>query len=85
MNLKTYTNKERGLAAIIAREMGIPAVLISLWARGVRSVPAERCIEIEKITSGAVTCEELRPDVDWAYLRGTQLTRPKTTTAGAAS
>ena len=29
------------------------------------------CINIERESSGAVTCEELRPDVDWAYLRGT--------------
>jgi len=26
---------------------------------------------IERATKGAVRCEELRPDVDWAYLRGT--------------
>ncbi|MDT4679101.1 transcriptional regulator, partial [Escherichia coli] len=30
----------------------------------------ERCPAIEKATGGAVTCEELRPDIDWAYLRG---------------
>lgn len=29
------------------------------------------CIAIERESAGAVTCEELRPDVDWAYLRGT--------------
>ncbi|WP_277949020.1 YdaS family helix-turn-helix protein [Proteus mirabilis] len=27
---------------------------------------------MEKVTSGVVRCEELRPDVDWSYLRGTQ-------------
>jgi len=26
---------------------------------------------IERESKGAVRCEELRPDVDWAYLRGT--------------
>ncbi len=35
---------------------------------------AERCIEIEKAAGGAVRCEDLRPDVDWAYLRGTAST-----------
>ena len=34
-------------------------------------VPAEYCPAIEKSTDGLVTCEELRPDVDWGYLRGT--------------
>ncbi len=28
-------------------------------------------IQIEKHSAGAVTCEELRPDVEWAVLRGT--------------
>ncbi|HEY0878970.1 MAG TPA: YdaS family helix-turn-helix protein [Zeimonas sp.] len=29
------------------------------------------CIAIERESGGAVRCEDLRPDVDWAYLRGT--------------
>lgn len=28
-------------------------------------------IAFERESGGAVRCEELRPDVDWAYLRGT--------------
>lgn len=30
-------------------------------------------ILIERESGGVVTCEELRPDVDWAYLRGNPL------------
>jgi DNA-binding transcriptional regulator YdaS (Cro superfamily) len=30
------------------------------------------CINIERETNGKVTCEDLRPDVDWAYIRGTK-------------
>ena len=37
-----------------------------------KTVPAERCPEIEKATQGAIRCEDLRPDVDWQYLRGTK-------------
>ena len=29
------------------------------------------CIEMEKHSNSVVTCEEVRSDVDWAYLRGT--------------
>lgn len=29
------------------------------------------CIAIERESDGAVRCEQLRPDVDWEYLRGT--------------
>jgi DNA-binding transcriptional regulator YdaS (Cro superfamily) len=27
------------------------------------------CIRIDRESAGVVTCEDLRPDVDWAYLR----------------
>ncbi len=30
---------------------------------------AELCINIERESSGKVTCEAIRPDVDWQYLR----------------
>lgn len=39
------------------------------WKR--TRVPAEYCPAIEKATSGVVRCEDLRPDIDWAYLRAT--------------
>lgn len=71
MNLKTYTSKQRGNATRLSRDLDVDQSLVSLWASGARPIPAERCLEIEKITEGIVTCEELRPDVDWAYLRGT--------------
>lgn len=28
-------------------------------------------IAIERESAGAVKCEQIRPDVDWAYIRGT--------------
>lgn len=38
---------------------------------------ADLCIAIERESSGTVTCEELRPDVDWAYLRATRCKQKK--------
>lgn len=55
----------------MARLLGVTPSTVNQWTTGYRPVPAERCPEIEKLTQGAVRCEELRPDVDWAYLRGT--------------
>jgi DNA-binding transcriptional regulator YdaS (Cro superfamily) len=60
---------ERAIA--IAGGVGLLADLIksrqsvvSNWrARG--NVSAEGCAEIERATAGAVTCEELRPDLQW--------------------
>jgi len=44
---------------------------VCFWRDGKRRLPAEHCPAIERATHGAVRCESLRPDVDWAYLRGT--------------
>ena len=35
------------------------------------------CINIERESGALVTCEELRPDVDWAYLRGSKRAEPE--------
>lgn len=41
------------------------------WLNRDKVVPAQYCPTIEKICDGAVRCEDLNPNVDWAYLRGT--------------
>lgn len=72
MNLESYlSNVEH--AAALADRLGISPVLISQWRTGVRQVPAERCPDIERVTNGVLTCEELRPDLirQWSYLRST--------------
>jgi len=38
-------------------------------AYGNRRANAALAIALDRETSGAVTCEETRPDIDWAYLR----------------
>jgi len=68
MQLADYLS-ERGKVNVLAASIGIPAALLSQWKTGARQVPAERCPDIEAATSGAVTCEELRPDINWAVLR----------------
>lgn len=55
----------------MARYLGVASPTVNQWVKGVRQIPVKRCPEIEKATNGAVRCEELRPDVDWAYLRET--------------
>ena len=67
----TKAFKAVGSGSELARRLGVHVSMPSQWAMGHRPIPAERCIEIERITNGAVRCEELRPDVDWAYLRAT--------------
>lgn len=74
MKLLEYLCSVRGRVNELAKEINAPAALISQWKNGSRQVPAERCIDIERATDGAVTCEELRPDLAdrWAYLRSTK-------------
>lgn len=72
MNLDTYLKQQRGLASDLARALGVTPTVVSHWASGERPIPPARCPSIERATSGAVTCEELRPDVDWAFIRGTE-------------
>jgi DNA-binding transcriptional regulator YdaS (Cro superfamily) len=51
-----------GTQDALAAALGIRSASISGWReRG--KVPAERCLAIEKATQGAVTCQDLRPDV----------------------
>ncbi|WP_415860420.1 transcriptional regulator [Pectobacterium aroidearum] len=69
-----------GGQAALARFLGVSPPTINQWVMGVRPVPAERCPSIEKATNSTVTCESLRPDVDWAYLRGAE---PKTNESAA--
>lgn len=77
MTLSEWITKKRGRAPRLAEALGLPnparAVLVYQWAGGSRQVPAERCPDIEAATGGAVTCEELRPDVSWHVLRNAPL------------
>lgn len=58
-----------GGVSSLAKQVGVSGPAVTQWSTGFRQVPAERCPLIERATQGAVRCEDLRPDVDWAVLR----------------
>jgi DNA-binding transcriptional regulator YdaS (Cro superfamily) len=66
-----------GVAARMAEAYGVSDQTVSFWRRGERDgrpvrFPAELCPDAERRTrelGQPVLCEELRPDVDWGYLR----------------
>ena len=64
MDLKQYV-AERGRQTALAAQIKAQPQLVWQWANGVKAVPSERCGDIELASEGAVTCEELRPDVHW--------------------
>lgn len=62
MQLSEYVSR-RGAVSELADKLGIAHSMVSRWARGKRRVPATRAQDIEAATDGAVTCQEMRPDV----------------------
>ena len=74
MKLREYMSLDGVQPTKLAQELGVAPAYLYQMATGIRRISAERAIEVEKVTGGLVTCEELRPDVDWAYLRGTRAT-----------
>ena len=69
MTLTEYLATAKGGGVALASALGVQQELVSQWKTGARRVPAERCPDIERATSGAVRCEDLRPDVSWEVLR----------------
>lgn len=66
--LSEFTYSEQSAFAIRAgTSIGYLRKALSVGQRLGESI----CIGIERESLGAVRCEDLRPDVDWAYLRGT--------------
>jgi len=57
-----------GSQKALADAIGVSPKTVWAWVNR-KAVPAEHCPAIERATNGAVRCEDLRPDVDWAYLR----------------
>lgn len=73
-----------GGPAKVAKRLGVTVQAVCFWRDGARALPAEFCIELEKMNEGRVRCEEMMPSADWAYLRDTPITKPKPRKALAA-
>ena len=69
MKLHDYV-KANGCKAL-AEQVGTSPAYMSQIANGHRRASGEMAIAIEKATNGAVRCEDIRPDIDWTVLRGT--------------
>jgi DNA-binding transcriptional regulator YdaS (Cro superfamily) len=53
-----------GTPSIFAKALGIHPYKVCSWLKdGFTAPPAQYCKDIEALTHGFVTCEELRPDV----------------------
>ena len=69
MNPTQLAIQGAGGPAKVAAAVGCTVQAVCFWRDGKRTLPAEVCPTLERLTQGAVRCEDLRPDVDWSVLR----------------
>ncbi len=74
MDLDTYLTQVE-TASSLSKRSGILQVLLSQWRKGVRPVPFDKCVVIEKNTNGLVTRKDLRPE-DW-FVMWPELSEPE--------
>jgi len=73
MNLHDYIKPfNKKALEIFAGSCGTTVGQIKQVAYGYRRPGAALAISIERESSRSVTCEEMRPDIDWAYLRSSE-------------
>ena len=66
MDFPSYLKKlPRGGKKSLAQNLGLPPSYLSRLISGDRAITAERALDIERVTGGAVTRHELRPDLEW--------------------
>lgn len=59
-----------GSQVALARLVGVGEKTVWAWIHRGTKVNEIVALKIERATKGAVRCEDLRPDVDWAFIRG---------------
>ena len=78
MDFKTHFGSlTKSARATLAERCKTSVGFLVQVAYGHRRAGESLCINIERETNGAVRCEDLRPDVDWAFLRGTSKSKSK--------
>ena len=69
MTIITKAVELLGGPSAAARTLAVSPQAISFWVNGKRTPSVETCIAIERETGGAVTVEQLRPEIDWSVIR----------------
>ncbi|MDZ4325536.1 MAG: YdaS family helix-turn-helix protein [Pseudomonas sp.] len=72
MTLHDYIKSlDKSLLDDLARRCGTSVGQLKQVAYRNRRASAGLAVSIERESCQAIRCEHLRPDIDWAYLRGT--------------
>ena len=64
-----------GNASRLAESLCVSVQAVCFWRDGKRSIPVDKCAENERITGGAVSRRDLRPD-DWQRIWPELVTKP---------
>lgn len=70
--LKRLKNEQK--ISAFAEKCGTSEAHLYQVARGYRRAGEDLCIKIDRESQGVIRCEDLRPDVDWGYLRSSLIT-----------
>lgn len=68
-HLKTWRSRTGKRAEEVAGELGVTVAMWSRWETGRRRVPADRVLEIERVTG--ISRHELRPDLSRIFVEPT--------------
>lgn len=69
MNFPTWLDADRGRLTAVAMHFGLSQSAVSQWRT--KGVPPARMKAVRDFTGGAVSLDEMLPDIEWGVLRGT--------------
>ncbi|RQT74782.1 transcriptional regulator [Burkholderia cepacia] len=67
MDLANYLSSRKVTQAAFALRLGVSQGLIYQWLTGRRPIAIDKCVAIERITTGEVSRRDLRP-TDWQLI-----------------
>jgi DNA-binding transcriptional regulator YdaS (Cro superfamily) len=77
MNLLEYLKTlEKDAAAALALRCGTTPGHLKQVAYGYRKPNFALAISLDRETAGIVSCDALRPDIDWAHIRSPSSSKP---------
>lgn len=72
MKLSEYILISKVSAASLADRLEVTPATVSYWVSGNRRPDIANCKRIEFATGGKVRCEDLRPELNWEFIRNSR-------------
>jgi len=70
MELNAFVKRNFKSSLAFAERLGVSGPTVHYWMIGRKKPSIDHCKAIEFVSGGEVRCEELRPELNWKYLRG---------------